>query len=195
MFIRVPLSAEKTETLNSTLQSPMIPVRTLQYAAGVLGWLSSIAPAARPWMAMIWAAFQQALERTPAKSPIRARKGLAFRKQIVHAVRGLQALLDVHLQTQTLKKTYILRSPWKPFVVIETDACPTSMGAVLRIGNSVAYYWYCQIEDTDLELLGGGAERSPSYQSEFELFAIFISVKLFPRRLEYPAQYFFAHRY
>lgn len=136
------------------------------------------------------AALQQALTRNPVKHTARNRKGLAFRKQVEHAVRGLQALLHVCVESQTLKKSYVLRGPWKPFVSIETDACPTGMGAALRIGNSVKLYWFTPIEDSDLQLLGGGAERSPKFQSEFELFAIFISIKILPRGLEQPCQLF-----
>lgn len=55
--LHVQLSEEKTaklkETLDSLLAQPVIPVKTLQYAAGVLGWLSSIVPIARPWMSML----------------------------------------------------------------------------------------------------------------------------------------------
>ena len=40
------------------------PLRLLQYAVGVLGWVSSVVPLARPWLAM-WAAITQ--HRTPSK--------------------------------------------------------------------------------------------------------------------------------
>ena len=44
--------------------------------------------------------------------------------------------------------------------------------------------------DDDLALLGGGAERSPKFQAEFELFAIFISLKVFTEVVNYPCQIF-----
>ena len=63
--VLIQLSDEKStklsEVLDELLSSSVIPVSKLQYAAGVLGWLSSIVPAARPWMSMIWGALQQAL--------------------------------------------------------------------------------------------------------------------------------------
>ena len=33
----------------------MVPLQLLQYAVGVLGWLSSAIPISRPWLAMLWA--------------------------------------------------------------------------------------------------------------------------------------------
>ena len=63
--LRVQLADSKKEKLLEVFAEVeayrgMVPLYLLQYAVGVLGWLSSAVPVARPWMAMIWAAITQA---------------------------------------------------------------------------------------------------------------------------------------
>lgn len=48
----------------------------------------------------------------------------------------------------------------------------------------------CSITPDMLKLLGGGAEQTPKYQTEFELFAIFLSVKFFARVIHQPFAFF-----
>lgn len=190
----VKLSEEKSMKLRHTLEElvvrPVIPLRKLQHAAGVLGWLSSIIPVARPWVAMLWGAFQQALSNTPKRETTRSRKGLAFRKQVEHAVNWLLTLLEVTGKEARLTKVYPMLDCQWPWVSIEADACPQGMGAVLRVGGLVKFYWQSPITDSDLALLGGGATRTPEFQAEFETLALLVSLKVFPSKLGYPAQYF-----
>ena len=108
--LHVALSEDKTskllEILSSLVEKPLIPIKQLQHAAGLLGWMSSIIPLARPWMSMVWAALQQAVRRDQQGST-RRRKGLAFRKQVDHAVRGLRALLQVRRRARQSTKENI----------------------------------------------------------------------------------------
>ena len=93
----VSLSPDKCAKLKSVLQellqSSVVPVAKLRYAAGLLGWLSGIVVEARPWLAMLWAALIQTEQYTPKRDTTRRRKGLVFRKQISHAC-------TVHLAAQ-----------------------------------------------------------------------------------------------
>lgn len=40
----------------------MVSLHLVQYAVGMLGWLSSAIPAAHPWMSMLWAALTSVKE-------------------------------------------------------------------------------------------------------------------------------------
>ena len=94
------------EALHGLLDQPMIPVKVLQRTTGILGWLSSIIPEVRPWLAMLWAVLTQALQQEgPKRLKTRERKGLVFRKQLEHAARCLLALLT-NLAGPSLKHTY-----------------------------------------------------------------------------------------
>lgn len=94
----VELAADKVdklkEALRGLLDQPMVPVKVLQRATGVLGWLSSNIPEVRPWLAMLWAVLTQALHQEgPKRQRARERKGLVFRRQLEHAAWFLLALL------------------------------------------------------------------------------------------------------
>ena len=55
------------ETIDDLLQSKgMVPLQKLQLAVGILGWVTSAMPVARPFVAMLWAAITD--QRAPAKS-------------------------------------------------------------------------------------------------------------------------------
>lgn len=191
----VSLSEAKTtklhEVLSSLMEKSVFPISQLQYAVGVLGWLSSIIPIARPWLSMLWAALSQALTRVPVKVSTRVRKGLVFRKQIQHATHCLLALLKARQQGCQLVKKYVIRGPSLPWVVIESDACPTGIGAAMYWGGQVRWFFSYNFTDGDLAVIGGGAERSPAYQSEFELLAILMCIKVFPPFLKEKCQLFF----
>ena len=86
----VQLADAKKAKLLDTLEElrscrGVMPIRLLRYAVGVLGWLSSAVPAARPWLSMIWAAITGA--REPVKESTRRRKGLIFVRQVDNALR------------------------------------------------------------------------------------------------------------
>jgi hypothetical protein len=94
--LTVRLTDSKRKKLLDTLEEigkhkGVFPLKLLQYAVGVLGWVSSVVPLARPWLAMLWAAITQ--HRAPSKNTTRVRKGLIFVKQVQHAVRWLTALV------------------------------------------------------------------------------------------------------
>lgn len=177
----VELAADKVdklkEALRGLLDQPMVPVKILQRTTGVLGWLSSIIPEVRPWLAMLWAVLTQALHQEgPKRERTRERKGLVFRRQLEHAARFLLALL-CNLNGPTLRHTYRLQPQEVRWFKIETDACPTGMGAVLYFVGKPLMFWADTISDADLGLLK--AERIPDYQTEFEMYTIFLSLKVF----------------
>ena len=71
----------------------VVPLHLLQYSVGVLGWLSSAIPAARPWLSILWSVITGYKE--PVKATTRRRKGLIFVKQIANAIRWLRGLLHL----------------------------------------------------------------------------------------------------
>ena len=83
-LLQVMLTHEKTAALRAALEelvaNPVVSLTKLQNACGVLGWLSSIIPIARPWMGMLYAALAQAKQYTPRRPSTRQRKGLVFPK-------------------------------------------------------------------------------------------------------------------
>ena len=94
--LQVELAPSKATKLVATFEEleeckGMVPLQLLQYAVGVLGWLSSAIPISRPWLAMLWAVITQ--QRDPVRQTTRRRKGLVFVKQINNALRWLKALL------------------------------------------------------------------------------------------------------
>ena len=193
-LLQVMLTHEKTAALRAALEelvaNPVVSLTKLQNACGVLGWLSSIIPIARPWMGMLYAALAQAKQYTPRRPSTRQRKGLCFRKQLSHAVRWLQYLLGKKSESQTLRHRYVLDHKPLLVYVIECDACPQGMGGVLRLHNKPVLYWHCPILDSDLALLGPGVSRDPSFQTEFEFFALLLSVKKFAEQIAHPFRFF-----
>lgn len=137
---KVTLSEDKTaklvEALNSLLTGPVIPIATLRYAVGVLGWLSGIIPEARPWLSMLWAALTEGSQRSsvgPKRNTTRLRKGLLFRKQVEHATNWLLKIVECKTSACSLRHRYLLRPQLLTWFVIESDACPHGMGAVLKL--------------------------------------------------------------
>ena len=107
-MLRVNLTPDKTHAMLELLEllasEPVIAVSKLQHACGILGWLSSIIPVARPWMGMLYAVLMQAKQSSTSKrSTTRARKGQCFRKQLVHAVQWLRCLLQGKVEDQALR--------------------------------------------------------------------------------------------
>ena len=158
----------------------VMPLKQLQLAVGILGWITSAMPLARPFVAMIWAAILQ--QRKPVHSSTRVRKGLIFVRQVEHALRWLQTLLRTMDEThQGLK--HVVR--WRPNATVclsQTDACPTGMGGFLMHGKQILAYWYDSVTALD-EMFLGCKVGHPSHQSELELLAVLVSVKVFQKWL------------
>ena len=154
----------------------MIHSKLLQYVVGVLGWVSSVIPIARPWLAMLWAALTQKSE--PTRLSTRQRKGLIFVKQVEHALKWLSTLVrEIDFQSPGLQRCF----KWRPHaatVLIQTDACPFGMGGFLMIGNEFKAYWHDQVTEEDCQLFGA-QPGDPSFQSEWELLAVWISIECF----------------
>ena len=94
-------------------------MKTLQHAVGILGWLSSVVPIARPWLSMLWAALTQ--QRNPVRQSTRHRKGLVFVKQVEHAIRWLSALVrELDHASPGLQCTFRSR-PHAASILIQTD--------------------------------------------------------------------------
>ena len=177
----VRLSSEKRDKLLGILKDlqdskGMMAVSKLQHAAGLLGWVTSAIPAARPWMGMIWAALLQA--KDPVRETTRVRKGLIFVRQVEHALRWIttlvQSLCCIH---GSLQKSFPWRDPDK-VVLIQTDACPFGMGGFIMIAGSYQAFWHDEITNEDCRLIGCTV-GDPSFQSELELLALLVSLVVF----------------
>ena len=153
----------------------MIPLHLVQYAVGVLGWLSSAIPAARPWMAMLWAALTSV--REPTKATTRRRKGLIFAKQVANALRWLKALLHLRQGEPGLCKLHCWR-PQAVTVMIQTDASPWGLGAIIVSGQQILAYISDPLHEQDYQLFNS-VPGNPSFQTEYELLAIYVALKEF----------------
>ena len=179
--ICVKLAEAKREKLLKVFQEMMdyggmIPLRLLQYATGVIAWASSVMIMSRPWLAMLYAAATR--HQVPKKLTTRERKGLIFVKQVEHALRWLNALVqEADAMRPGLQHTFKWR-PQAPSILIQTDACPTGMGGFLMIGGRYVAYWRDEVTNEDLDLLQA-KKGDPSYQSEWELLAVWISLEVF----------------
>ena len=157
----------------------VMPIRLLRYAVGVLGWLSSAVPAARPWLSMIWAAITGA--REPVKESTRRRKGLIFVRQVDNALRWLHALLHLHHNWVGLYKVHKWR-PCAATALVQTDASPFGIGGVLMVSGQTVSYFGEELQTTDFSLFG--SERGdPAYQSEYELLAVLVALRVFARKI------------
>ena len=190
-WFTVRLAEEKKvkllQLLNELLEAKgMMSVATLQHAAGLLGWVTSAIPCARPWMGMIWAALMQAKETGPRRETTRVRKGLVFVKQVEHALLWISHLVQsLCHQHGSLQKSWSWLPPQQT-VLVQTDACPSGMGGFLMSAGNYVAYWHDGISDEDVRMLGC-ARGDPAFQSELELLAILVSLVVFQHWLsEWP---------
>ncbi|CAK9112875.1 unnamed protein product [Durusdinium trenchii] len=177
--------AKLVQVLNDLLQCKgVLPLKSLQLAVGILGWVTSALPLARPFVAMIWAAILQ--QRKPVYSSTRVRKGLIFCRQVEHALTWLKALVSACTPDgSTMQKVYRWHpTPWT--ILIQCDACPTGMGGFVAIAGKIEAFWYDSVTCTDEELLGC-KRGDPSHQSELELLTVLVSVKAFQAFVMSPA--------
>jgi len=141
---------------------------------------------------MLWAALHAAKLGSaagPKKWETRVRKGLAFKRQVDHAVKWLDHLvqakgsfLDGHPMVP-LSKVFRFRSH-APIVGVTTDACPTGLGGILNIGGKPVAYFALEVTTELCKIFGDTAKvGDPSFQTEWELLAIFIAVKVFAKFL------------
>ena len=157
-------------------QKGMLPMSKLQLAVGILGWITSAMPMARPFVAMLWAAITQ--QKRPTHSSTRVRKGLIFVKQVDQALRWLQSLLREFENSYGGLQRVVRWRPYAPVVVIQTDACPTGLGGFLMIQNEIVAFWHDSVTSMDVEVLGVTI-GDPAFQSELELLAVLISLRSF----------------
>ena len=84
----------------------MVPPHLLEHAVGILDWVTSAIPGARPWLAMLWAAILR--KRDPTKQSTRVRKGLVFVRQVEVATTWLRQLVtEIDSRKGCLSRTYI----------------------------------------------------------------------------------------
>lgn len=106
------------------------------------------------------------------------KEGLIYLKQVNHAARWLHALIqEVDALRPGLQKTFKFR-PRAPWMLIQTDACPTGMGAYLMIAGEYAVYCHDEVTTAGLELMGATV-GDPAFQSEWELLTAWISIETF----------------
>ena len=178
--LRVELTAQKQAKLEEVFEKILackgvVPVHILQYAVGVLGWMTSAISISRPWLAMLWAAITQ--RQHPTRSTTRVRKGLVFVKQVENAVRWLHALIRTEAGGVRLQKVFRWR-PHAPTVLVQTDACPQGIGGFLCIGGSFIAYFNDKLSHFDFERFGS-TPGDPAFQSEYELLALVVAVRVF----------------
>ena len=183
-FVDLPVSMTEAKRrkllqLFSEIQSykGVLPLKLLQTTTGILGWISSVVPLSRPYLAMLWAAIVQH-RQAPLKSTTRVRKGLIFVKQVEHALTWLgQLTREMQLDQPGMQRHFRWR-PNAPAVLVQTDACPTGMGGFLMVGGGFRMYWHRALNESDAVLFGA-ALGDPSFQSEWELLAVWISLETF----------------
>lgn len=176
----VELAPSKRDKLMSTLQEldacrGMVPIHLLQYAVGVLGWLSSAIPLARPWLAMLWAAITQV--RDPVRNSTRRRKGLVFVKQVNNAITWLKALLHLREGYTGLHKLHCW-APHAKTVMIQTDASPFGLGGLFGYAGEIKAYFTDHLHDEDFAMFQS-CWGDPAYQSEYELLAVLVALRAF----------------
>ena len=177
--------------------------KRLEHLCGILSWVSHLIPLARPWTSQLWAAVAMSKERMasgPKRAETRRRKGLTFVRQVSHPIRWLRELLQVKscLPCSSAAPPLVRTFRWdrNPTVIrIETDASPTRLGSVLFVCEKPTHFIGHVLTEQDCQDLGGQARlNDPAYQSEFELLAIFISIKLFSELFKEQCIQVFAHR-
>lgn len=179
--ITVRLMESKLQKLKEVIEElraskGLVSLQKLQLAVGILGWVTSAMPMARPFVAMLWAAITQ--QRAPSRATTRVRKGLVFVKQVDQALRWLQSLL-VECDQKFGGLTRTMRwSPSAPTMVIQTDACPTGMGGFLVKDGVIVAYWHDEVSKED-EMILGVKSGDPAFQSELELLAVLVSLHVF----------------
>eukprot|EP00435_Cladocopium_sp_Y103_P060961 s1539_g22.t1 len=173
------LAEDKLVKLQAALEELLahkgvVPVQQLRAVAGLLGWLTSIVKIARPWVGMLWGSVAECEARAPRQA--RVRKNLVFMKQVHTALRTLSRMT----QCGTLVATY----HWQPRAMwqIQTDASVFGFGGILWYGRQPVAWWADVLQPCDLALLGA-TSGDPAWQSECELMAVAISVKLFGPKL------------
>ena len=163
----------------------VLPLKLLETATGILGWISSVMPLARPYLAMLWAVIVQQRRPLPRKANARERKGLVFVRQVDHAISWLETLTkETHLDSVGMQRHYRWR-PFAPRILIQTDACPTGMGGFLMVGGQFKAYWHRALNESDARLFQATL-GDPSFQSEWELLAVWISIEVFLPLLTLP---------
>eukprot|EP00438_Fugacium_kawagutii_P001965 Skav210033 [mRNA] locus=scaffold706:75058:76350:+ [translate_table: standard] len=197
--LRVSLPPDKTNKILNAFKEIQthkgtIPTKTLERLCGLLAWVANLIPCCRPWVAQLWAAVELSKSRSvqgPVQSNTRHRKGLTFVKQIDHAVTWLSRIVAAKgcfldgTPVRPLMRVFRWESGL-PTISIVTDASTTGLGAVLFCsGNPVAYFAHV-LRESDCKAVGGGARlHDPSFQSEWELLAIFLAVHLFSQFLSH----------
>lgn len=195
--LKASLPPDKTAKILTALQEIQthkgtIPTKTLERLCGLLAWVANLIPCCRPWVAQLWAAVELSKNRSvqgPVQQSTRQRKGLTFVKQIDHAVTWLSRMVAAKgcfldgTPVRPLMRVFRWE-PGLPTIRIVTDASTTGLGAVLFSSDTPLAYFAHELRESDCRALGGGARlHDPSFQSEWELLAIFLAVHLFSQFL------------
>ena len=137
-------------------------------------------PAARPFVTHLWGAVDDAKnEETPKRARTRKRpKELIFVRRFGHAASWISECLK---DEKALVRRYSLLRRLAPVEFgLRTDASPFGMGGILfRYGTGeIVGFWADELNESDLSLFGA-VKGDPKWQSEWELYAVLVSVVVF----------------
>ena len=138
--------------------------------------MSSVIASARPWLASLWSAIASHCE--PARDTTRRRKGLIFIRQVEHALKWLETLVQVTSDQQSGLRHVFRFADGEQVFAVQTDACPSGVGGFLTMHESPVAYWFDSVTRDDCRQLGA-VQGHPSHQSELELLAVLISLRVF----------------
>ena len=85
--------------------------------------------------------------------------------------------MTLHGTTTGLRKVH----PWSPVqraVLVQTDASPFGLGGIFSIGGNIVAYFSDHLHDEDFELFGS-CRGDPAFQSEYELLAVLVALRVF----------------
>ena len=143
--------------------------------AGIMGWMSSVVPRARPFVSHLWGA----VHATPDGETAREQrpKALNFKRRVEYAVHWLRAFLGnaSRFKTQFALAARAVTPQWS----IVAIASLFGMGAILYSSELVPQAcWASELGKWDLERFCA-QKVDPAFQSEWELLALFFSVLVF----------------
>ena len=166
--------------------------KKLRRVAGRVGWIAGVIPWAKAFAAILHAAAHEESEGSSARAARRRAKRpehLRFvTKPAVQALTWTRILLQGSLRDGSgallpLSRVFTVRGESAPGrMVLRCDASPWGFGGLLELDGVVVSYWADEVTELDRRVCPGQA-GDPSFQAEWELYAILISIAVWQGRL------------